>query len=151
MLTKTVNILLYSWGWNEHSHSPNVSAMHTCRPAPIRGDPVLGPVQGFAPVGGSPSRSCSRGRRSRSRSCSHGSRSGPGLASMGVGQVQVLLPKEEVPFPGPIICAERPQVLLSTFFSFFRLRMAVIYERNDAQTNFSWFDCYFMHIHIQYN
>jgi hypothetical protein len=62
-------------------------------------------LPGPAPVGASTSRSrsrerrsrsmaCSRGRRSYSRICSLGSRSRPGLAPMGVGHVQVLLPWE---------------------------------------------------------
>ncbi len=83
-------------------------------------------------------------------------RRGPvqGPAPVGEGHVQVLLPQgEEVPFKVPLSPPKDHRYTpVNIFFSFFfGCVWQSVYMRNDAQTSFSWFDCYFMHIHIQYN
>ncbi len=104
-------------------------------PAPMRGDPFLGPVQGSrgsfffqvlllrelllpgpAPEGGGPVQGPAP------MGVCHGR---PDLASIGGG-----------PVLRPIICAERPQVLMSTFFFLFSVAYGRQFTRNDDQTNF---------------
>jgi hypothetical protein len=53
---------------------------------------------------------------------------------MGGGYVQVMLPRKEVPLPGP--CAEKPQVLMSTIFFIFLAVSGYQFTNNDYQNEF---------------